>query len=199
MSDAPKIGIVIDTGQGGLRSITGAGRADIKTPVTLKPDIEGPHGRAWRVDLAALRRTLGLTEAEVREKDATLGIWIVEAPWAHPIWHSYAIFLVHLRPMADERATKLYFEGATHEFWLYAYEPDIDRRAVIEGKLAPSKGCMTPLNFAAQIAMDDDPQAIARVEDAIKDICDGKLSPDTDFRRQWDERFGNAMIKREWR
>ena len=192
--DKPKVGIVMDSGQGGLRALTGAGHAEVKVPVARKAEIEGPRGRAWRLDLDAARRNL-----PPNPDDATVCAWVVEAPWAHPVWHSYFFCLIHLRSIPGVREPKRYLEAATHEFMFFAMDPDAPRERLIGGGESFGPHVLHPKNFAAQITQDDDAQAIARVEAAIKDICDGKLSPDTDFQHQWGERFGKAMFKKGWR
>ena len=112
--------------------------------INIAPTITDTHGRAWTVDLAALRTTLGVKA----EDDAGVAQWVVEAPWAHPLWHSYLLALVHLRPMPDGRPTKLYLIGATHELWLYALNPEHPREPLIVGKNGARY--LQPINFAAQ-------------------------------------------------
>jgi hypothetical protein len=154
---------------------------------------QGLHGRAWEVNWEAYRAHLDVAAAD----DATLAGWIVEAPWAHPLWHSYMVVLVHLRPLPDGRKTLLYREDASHEFWIYALDPDKPRAPAIEGKA--SAHWLTPVNFAAQLAETSDAAARTRIEGAVDLIIAGELNPDTDAQRQWEALFGNAMIKPEWR
>jgi hypothetical protein len=156
--------------------------------VTLAPDVTGPHGRAWAVRLASARLARGFKP----EDDAMVAGWVVEAPWAHPAWHSYALLLMHLRPMPDNRPTKFYLEGATHEIWLYALNPDFPRQPMIERL---ELRFLTPLNFAAQFIAESDAAASNRALQAVMDICAGNLSPDTDFIRYWAARFGGNMLK----
>ena len=166
----------------------------VQDEITTLPEIAAAHGRAWRCDLDGLRRKLGVA----RDGDATLVMWVIEAPWAHPFWHSYVLVLVHLRPLPDGRPTKLYFEGATHELWLHALDPGGRRQPLISGfEPLGSASCrpLTPINFAAQFIEPDDTSALGRVERAVRRVCNGTLSPDTDFIRQWMHLFGDNMIK----
>ena len=87
------------------------------------PDLIGGSGRAWRMDLGAMR-TFQNIEAE---NDGTIVGWVVEAPWAHPLWHSYVILSSHLRPLPDQRKTIFYLPDATHEIWVYALDPEQPR------------------------------------------------------------------------
>lgn len=166
---------------------------DVKLERMPPPAKIGAHGCAWRCDIEAFRRNLGAKQ----ENDATLASWIVEARWAHPLWHSYSVILVHLRPLADGTATLLYRPDATHEFWIYALDPEHPRAPAVIG--TETARFLTPINFAAQLAEPSDEAACTKLEGAIDLIIAGELNPDTDAQRQWEALFGNAMIKPEWR
>jgi len=154
------------------------------------PDLTGPRGRAWRIDMDAYFKTFNISEDDRRR--ASIAGWIIEAPWAHPFWHSYAIGLLHLRPHPDH-APVINRPGATHEFWLHAMNPKESREPIINATGAPH--LLLPANFAAQLVQPSDEDAIAYVESAaVKEIVEGRLSPDTDFARLWIERFGDYMI-----
>ncbi len=157
--------------------------------VTIEATLTGAHGRAWRVDLDDCYRAAG----KARDEGAEIAMWIVEARFAHPLWHSYWIELVHLRPFADKRPTKFYLEGATHEVWVYALDPNHSRDQMIR---SGAVNALTPKNFAAQFIEPSDEAAAERVQQAVRMICDGKLSPDTDFIRSWAALFGDNMIKK---
>lgn len=185
-----KIGI-IGTGAGNMQLLApDAPLVEIKDPITAEPVISGPHGKAWLCDTAKGREIMGLSG----ENDATLAHWIVEAPWAHPAWHSYSIVLVHLRPMPDNQETIFYLDDATHEMWLYALNPECDRNPVIERAIVEGPCWLHPGNFAAQFIEITDDLARFRVKDAVRMICDGTLSPDTDFRSMWEHLFGDNMM-----
>lgn len=182
---------VLGTGAGNARFLSGGQtEAEVKRPVSAEPVLKGDKGKAWLCDLEAARRHYGVTT----DQDATLAHWIIEAPWAHPIWHSYSLILVHLRPLADGRKTMFYLPDATHEIWVYALDPDADRDAAIANGSAPSMW-LDPKNFAAQFIEVEDSLAYDRVKAAVQKICDGKLSPDTDFTYQWAKLFGDNMLK----
>lgn len=157
------------------------------------PSQQGTAGRAWTCNYAAYRDSRGVSP----EDDASIGFWIVEAAWAHPVWHSYALILVHLRPLPDNRKTILYRPDATHELWIYALNPDKPRAPAVLGEQLAH--FLTPMNFAAQIAEASDTSARTRIEGAIDLIVAGELNPDTDAQRQWEALFGDAMIRPEWR
>jgi len=157
-------------------------------PMTTRPDMVGNHGRAWKVDLREALRLAGMRP----EEDAALEVWIVEAPWAHPVWHSYAITLMHLRPMPG-RETTFHLEGASHEMWVDALDPNVPRDPTLKNAQCAR---LQPSNFAAQMIEETDDTARARIEGAVHAILDGYLSPDTDFSHQWVTFFGDNMMKR---
>src|SRR5215831_4724961 len=118
MIDQPKpTVIVLGTGASNMRALAHDVPAiEVTDQITATPDIIGHHGRAWKCHLDEGRR---IKDARP-EDDATLAHWVIEAPWAHPCWHSYSLVLIHLRPMPDGRETKFYLPCASHEMWLYA-------------------------------------------------------------------------------
>ena len=167
-----------------------AERLKIKDPLTRKPDISGPHGRAWLVNGEAARIKAGVAPEQV----AQIAAWVIEAPWAHLAWHSYWLCLTHLRPMPDVRDTIVYLDGGTHELVLYAMDPQKRRDDVLDGD-NPFPALLSPCNFAAQIIEPGDAEAVMRISETVQDICNGVISPDTDFIRVWGLRFGDNMMK----
>ena len=67
----------------------------------MKPQINGPHAQAWKYDLDAFREANKTSRA-----DSSVASWVIRAPWANPLWHSYALHLLHLRPLHTARQTK---------------------------------------------------------------------------------------------
>ena len=187
--------VIVGTGAGNARALAGGiGAAEIKHAVQAAPVIHDKRGRAWLCDMAEGCRRLGVPSAE----NCALAHWVVEAPWAHPAWHSYSLLLMHLRPLPGMPEPKRYMEFATHELILHALNPDMPLDELIATGLIKGQ-LLTPTNFAAQIVELEDDDARARIRAAVEDICAGKLSPDTDHRRAWEARFGNNMVKREFR
>lgn len=163
-------------------------------PIRQAPTINGRHSRAWLVDTDAVYRARGFA----RDQGGDVCSWLIEAPWAHPIWHSYWIHLMHLRtikvgPLAGATPQYIYLDNATHEMWVKALDPEQPRQPMLdEGRWRP----LSPSNFAVQLAGETDESAAARVRQAVHMICSGMLSPDTDFIRLWTELFGDNMVRR---
>ena len=166
---------------------------EINSEVMPAPDRLGPHGSAWRCDIGALRRRLRIAPRD----DATIAAWIIEARWAHTVWHSYYLPLIHLRPMPNAGQTIFHRDGASHEFWLMALDPAHPRAPAVRG--VEGARHLTPANFAAQLVEPSDEAAIARIETAIDAILARQLNPDTDARHQWEAMFGNEMVRPEAR
>jgi hypothetical protein len=150
--------------------------------ITTPPTIETEYARIWNISLL---------DKEIPKRLQGVGLWLIEAGWAHPLWHSYAMSLVNLAPSPGLPAPMLYIPNATHEMVLLALDPAQPRQPMIDDlNFQP----LHPANFAAQMIMPDDGAAIANVERALLLIADGQLSPDTDFIRDWVRLFGDSMM-----
>lgn len=150
--------------------------------LSLTPTRIGLHGRAWLMDLAAMRAHYGKVGAEVRG-------WIVEAAWAHPMWHSYMVMAVHLRQAEGFPPAVIHLPGATHEVMVYALDPQ--HTATVDR----TPRFLLPANFHGQWIAASDDEAGAKVDACVDEILDGTLSPDTDFRRDWIARFSASNMK----
>lgn len=192
----PDVTLVMNTNQSSIRALApGMPSVKINDPIADVPIVQGPHGRAWLCNTAEGRRIMNCPP----ERDASLDHWVVEAPWAHPAWHSYSILLMHLRDIPGfEGGTKYYIRDATHEMHVYALDADKDRLELIRTAI-PKGHWLQPTNFAAQFIEITDALARERVRNTVQMICDGKLSPDVDFQQQWVQLYNNSMIKKEFR
>ena len=177
-----------DLGTAGVRHLRQHNRLGCRFSGKQEHRQRRQNGRAWACDVEGLRQSRGVSQ----DLDATIGSWIVEARWAHPLWHSYAIFLIHLRPLAGGAPAKIHVDGATHEFILFALDPDGPRTPAILGE--EYARILRPANFAAQLVEADDDGARWTIEGIIDQIIMGQLNPDTDALRQWVALFGDAML-----
>lgn len=156
------------------------------TTEVRKPDFEGKAAKAWRCKIKS-------------GKHAAIGLWLIEAQHAHPVWKHFVLSLTHLRPVPELPTPTLYMPLATHEVALLAMivEEPSDKYVPIFLENEPCRQCkmLHPLNFAAQMVEIEDRLAVERCENAIKEVCNGELSPDEDFRWDWAKRFGDNMLK----
>lgn len=125
-----------------------------------------------------------------REIDPTSDVfgvtWIINAPWAHPIWHQYWIALYDLTTPHPGGAPTLYLPDATHEFIVYALDPEhpiAKDTPIHEAKCVKLK----PPNYGYQFKAESNDAALARVQMIVDGIVADRLSPDTDFRSLWDK------------
>lgn len=113
--------------------------------------------------------------------------WIIDAPWAHPVWNQYALFLCDLtseEPGVDKGT--IHTPGHTHEFLLYALDPAypiVRDTPIPEVKFAP----LNPPNYGYQFKADSNEAALARVQELVDGIVTLKLNPDTDYRSLWNK------------
>lgn len=117
--------------------------------------------------------------------------WIIDAPWAHPVWNQYALCLYDLTTPLDRAGpVEFYLEGATHEFILVALDP----KHHVPRDTTPGKPLrrLDPPNYGYQFIAESDAAAAARVQECVDGIAAGKLSPDTDFRSLWNKLWADA-------
>lgn len=111
--------------------------------------------------------------------------WIIDAPWAHPVWKQYLVQLYDLTTPHDSGPVAVHLPGATHEFMIHALNPDypIEKDAPIGSQQFRP---LHPANYGYQIKAESDDAALNRVQELVDGIVAEKLSPDTDFRSLWD-------------
>ena len=152
------------------------------------PDYIGPCGRAWRCDLDAILHKQQL-KGRAPPRELNICGWLAFAPYSHPIWPCVAVNCISLRDVPGWPPAVIHLEGATHEVFVAACDPD-HPLAVDE-----SAKTLQPLNFAGQFICASDGEARDLVDQAVRDICDGTLNPDTDHRHAWFARFSRSNAK----
>lgn len=150
------------------------------------PTLFGRLGNAWLIDKDAAAKRLGIVEDP--RFSVTLPSWIASAPYAHPVWSYYAILCIALRDVPGVPKAKINLEGATHEVMVFALDPDVV--PVIDD----TPRVLRPINFVGQFVATDDAAAEARIRQAVQDVIDGKLNPDTDHTRAWIEHFSDSNL-----
>lgn len=151
------------------------------------PTMRGKLGNAWLVDMEAISRRRGIVDDP--RASVTLPCWIASAAYAHPLWTHYVVMCIALRDVPGVPKAKINLEGATHKLMVFALDPD-HKPAVDEFPRT-----LQPANFIGQFIEADDLSAAARVQQAVQDVIDGTLNPDTDYRRMWVERFSGSNLK----
>lgn len=144
-----------------------------------EPDFKGIAGRAWKIP---------------HPKDgppdwaATISVYLLNVPGAHPFWSFWALSVIHLRPIPGVRPAVITTPNASHEFMIVSIDPDWKPDEIVDD-LGFSKGLpfLTPVDVVQQFIVGNDEQAAALAELCVRTVCDGHLSPDQDYRRAWKE------------
>lgn len=109
---------------------------------------------------------------------ALLRIVVLHRPDAHPIWSTYALFIVHLRGEVNDEAPHLEFPDSSHELMCVALDPS---KPV---KISPIEiHPLIPPNIIHQFRGLTDEQALLVFSSFVRQLADRSMSPDTDFRR----------------
>lgn len=126
--------------------------------------------------------------------------WVIQAPWAHPAWSQYVLALFDLTSDTGNPPI-LYMPGATHEFQLYALDPnypvsEADRpSAMIE---QDRMRLLSPASHGYQFRAATNYHAADRIQAVVDMIVRHELSPDTDWRMNWDVLFRDGFNLRDF-
>lgn len=119
--------------------------------------------------------------------------WWVDAPWAHPVWSSYAVMLYDLTSQSgDGIQPTIHAQGVTHEVVVMALDPQDAGYREWTSEKAPS--LLQPPNHIYQFYAKNDTAAAQRIETLVQNIAQGKVNPDTDARQQWELMFADGVI-----
>lgn len=139
------------------------------------PDYQSATGRAWEVS--------GAGRDEVRvEQTASLGIWLIEAPMANPLWSHYAATLLHLHDIQGAAPAVIRRQGATHELWIGTVDPKVEN--TIDPSDIRTFKMLTPPDLQEQLILPSNARAVEVARLAIQMCVDGRLSPDAENHRQ---------------
>lgn len=127
---------------------------------------------------------------EKKENQPYNAVWIVEATWAHPFWHTYRISLCDLETYTGTPA-HIYKEDVTHEVVVNALDSEhpVPEKIDFNTCFHP----LTPPNHVYQFKAESDEKAEERINDIVRLIENRELSPDTDFTTTWDEIFSDGV------
>lgn len=109
--------------------------------------------------------------------------FIIDAGWAHPLWHQYQLLLYDLTTPTI-KPPKIYLAGATHEMMLYALDPE---HPISRGSTpAPNEIYrLSPANYGYQFKAKSNDDAGERMQAVVDGIVSRQISPDTDWRSFW--------------
>lgn len=129
---------------------------------------------------------------ERTETNAWGTLWGIDAPWAHPIWSQYALYLYDVTTPVGTAPPVIHLPRATHEFLLYALDPSVrlERDVPISRQRCVR---LNPPNYGYQLRAADNDAARDRVQRIVDEIVAERLSPDTDWRSRWDAMMPDAF------
>lgn len=139
------------------------------TVIRVEPWLEGPRTKVWTVPF------------DVEKSPTALGCWLIHAPWMHPLWSYHVASLVHLRDHDGVLPAKLQAMNSTHEFLVFALDPDHEPVELVATQFA----YLRPASIAQQFARPNDAEALQVVERALGLVAAGRVSVDSDFRSVW--------------
>lgn len=146
--------------------------------ITHEEAIEGSAGTAVRLGFT-------LSDTDLNDISATLGMWFLTCPGQSPAWYHFMISCIHLREIEGVKAAHLEFPEATHEFLLLALDPSLNP----EPTKPKTWQYLRPVNFVGQYALDNDDQAVHLLNMAARAVATGYLwaePPLSGQREPWD-------------
>lgn len=145
-------------------------------PDEVPPTLSGAAGRGWLCDMSSYKHARPDTQA-------TIAMWVLNIPGAHPLWSWWGMAMIHLRPIAGVKPPCIDMPGATHELIILALQPN----EPVPDPRGPdfNFAILTPMDVAEQVKLETDAQAEELCTAAARACCEGRLSPDQDFRSAW--------------
>jgi hypothetical protein len=137
-----------------------------------RPDVEGTHGRAWRVT----------HPREAEDYPTSLKGWLVYQPRSHPFWSWYMVGGVALRDEPGVSSAHKQFAAATHEFLIAALDPTKPLPMIHNWRQA---AYMRPLDLVHQIELPNDYAAQEILDLIVERACTQGVQLDEDNRRWW--------------
>lgn len=110
-----------------------------------------------------------------------IDVWLVYAPWMHPMWSYHWCYLVNLFEHEKDSRVSFQFPGATHEFGVFALNPEYEPTTLEPRDFHP----LEPISIAQQFRCDSDPLAKIQINDNLRLVLQHRLSLDSDFRSTW--------------
>jgi hypothetical protein len=138
------------------------------------PDQKGQAAEAWIID-----------PSQFPPSPASICLWLVVSKIFHPIWDSWIVQAIHLREIDGAQPPVLRYPEAEHEIMILSlshdhgvYDPD---------KMPFPVPYLTPIDMVKQVDGYSDGQVAQLVGRMIAEIVAGRMSPDSDYRSQWEK------------
>lgn len=120
----------------------------------------------------------------IKGHPTTLASALAHCPGDHLAWSWWVVSLCHLRPVEGFPPAEIVTPGATHEIVTQVINPE---RCPTPDPAAWKQGypVLQPPDVAVQLVAKDDDDAIRIFQALCRDVAEGRLSPDSDYRRVW--------------
>lgn len=139
---------------------------------TREPDASTSLGRAWKI-----RAT----------RPGSIGGWFVNVNWAHPVWNLWLVGVVHLRDIEGVPPPKRHYPDAAYEFGIWSVDPRPLATVPFDPDMGEGHGILHPPDAIVHFHGVDDRRALMLLDSAVNVILAGRMSPDSGFRRAWEE------------
>lgn len=158
-----------------------------------EPDITGEGGSVWRLNLAPP------DASQPPETHSTVGLWLLHAPEAHPMWEYYVVVLIHLRDIEGVAPAQRDTPLMEYQITVLTLDPRFALPVMVEleqgGNTARKMMPLHPADFQAQFQRVGGDHVAYEVADAMCEaVAFGKLSPDRDYRSQWAMRLAAKVM-----
>jgi hypothetical protein len=131
-----------------------------------------------------------LREINCASAPTALRAVLLHRPDAHPVWHTYQVSLVHLRPIEGGPPPELRSPDSSHEIVIQALDPESQPDPEV-----PTIALLTPPNLVHQLRGRTDEMALTVFGAFVQALAAGELNPDTDHRQgqiAWLNRWGKS-------
>lgn len=138
-----------------------------------QPDKSGTGCMAWKVTWPAKRKS----------QQGAVSQWLVKGAF-HPFWDQWVVAAISLKDIEGVPPAKKHKPEYTHEIIIFSVDP----RVKVDPDVLPKGGfAMDPPDLVKQFTVPEDKDAAWIVEAMIIHICNGQASPDSDWKRYWEE------------
>lgn len=143
------------------------------------PDLSGSAGRVWSMSFDSRQMM-----------PHSLGMWLIEAPDAHPVWDYHLTYTNFSDP--EDRPKRVPEGIASHVFVMYALDKRFQHRYDPKNPHSFQGAVLQPIDMMVEFKAKDDADALNMTLSALEMCVNGELIPDSDFTRDWTKFFQSA-------
>ena len=160
-----------------------------------EPDQKGSGGGLWRIWMAPPE------ERDAARWGAVVGLWLMHAPNAHPMWEYYVVLLLHLRPLEGYPTPEKTEDRMQYQITVMTIDPGsaLPNMQSLADAQDSSSGlrALHPADFEAQFPdVNGDHNAYEIVDELCIEVVNGILIPDGTYRTQWATSLSERVIQR---